>query len=493
VQFELDRGSREPLYRQLATSLQQRIRSGALPPRTRLPTVRQLAQQLGVTRLTVHSAYAELQAGGWLEATVGRGTFVAEQIDQLVASPETQLGREVTPAGMLADLLRMTQLPGLATLARADPALDLFPMRNWQRALELAIASGGAAVMNYTTAQGDQTLRSTLAEVVHERGITAGPDEILVTNGVTNGMSLITALLAPPGSTVLVEQPTYLGMLNILNSRGVRAVGLPMDGEGLLIDALEEALRVERPAFLYTIPTFQNPSGVCLSAPRRAALLELAARRGLTIVEDDIYGKIAFEGPAAPALKADDYGGQVIYLSSFSKSLMPGLRIGYLVAPPELVKRLVLLRQAQDCCSPLLMQRALSIFIEQGWWHSHLRRTLPRYRERRDALLRAMERHFPMGVSWTRPRGGFCSWVTLPPSVPVTELYLGALARGVAFTPGQVFSPGTEELPHLRLCFSAEAPERLAEAVATLGALLRERGVSRQLPTPALGDYIPVV
>lgn len=493
MQFELDRGSREPLYRQLAGSLQQRIRSGALPPCTRLPTVRQLAQQLGVTRLTVHSAYSELQAGGWIEATVGRGTFVAERIEQLIVPPEAQLGREVTPAGMLADLLRMTQLPGLAALARADPAPELFPIRNWQRATEIALAAAGPSLMTYTTAQGDLALRSALAEVVHDRGVTAGPDEILVTAGATNAMSLLTALLAPPGSTVLVEQPTYLGMLNILSARGVRAVGLPMDGDGLVIEALEEALRVERPAFLYTIPTFQNPGGVCLSAPRRAALLDLAVRRGLTIVEDDIYGRLAYEGQPAPALKAGDHGGRVIYLSSFSKSLMPGLRMGYVVASPEIIRQLVVMRQAQDMCSPPLMQRALAVFLEQGWWHSHLRRMLPRYRERRDALLRAMERHFPMGVTWTRPRGGFSSWVSLPPGLSVSELYLSAVGRGMAFTPGQVFSAAGEEVPHLRLCFGAEPPERLAEAVATLGALLRERGGGRSLPTPALGDYVPVV
>lgn len=493
MQFELDRASREPLYRQLAGSLQQRIRSGALPPRTRLPTVRQLAQQLGVTRLTVHSAYAELQAGGWLEATVGRGTFVAERIEQLVAPPEAELGREVTPAGMLADMLRMTQLPGLAALARADPAPEYYPLRNWQRATELALSGGGPALMTYTNPQGDLALRSILAEVVRERGISAGPDELMVVAGVTNGMALATALLARPGSTVLVEQPTYLGLLNILAARGVRAVGLPMDGEGLVIEAVEEALKGERPAFLYTIPTFQNPSGSCLSAPRRAALLELAARYSLPIVEDDIYGVMGFECAPPRALKADDRTGQVIYLSSFSKSLMPGLRMGYVVASPALVKGLVRLRQAQDVCSPPLTQRALAHFIEQGWWHSHVRRMLPRYRERRDALLRAMERHFPMGVTWTRPRGGFTSWVTLPQGVPVMELYLSAIGRGVAFAPGQVFNAGGESTPHLRLCFGAEPPERIGEAVATLGALIRERGGSRSLPASDLGDYVPVV
>ncbi|NJN14825.1 MAG: GntR family transcriptional regulator [Oscillochloris sp.] len=211
MQIELDRNSREPLYRQLAGMLQQRIRSGDLPPSTRLPTVRQLARQLGVTRLTIHSAYAELQSGGWIEATVGRGTFVAERIEQLVAPLETQLGREATPSGMLADLLRMAQIPGIISLSRADPAHEFFPLRNWQRATEMAFAGGGSVLMNYTTPQGDLKLRSVLAELVRERGISSGPDEVVVTAGVTGGMALCADVLARPGDSVIVEQPTIWG------------------------------------------------------------------------------------------------------------------------------------------------------------------------------------------------------------------------------------------------------------------------------------------
>jgi 2-aminoadipate transaminase len=446
-----------------------------------------------VTRLTIHSAYAELQAGGWIEATVGRGTFVAEQIEQLISLPLAELGRESTPAGVMNDMLRMSQLPGLAGLARADPAPDFFPLRNWQRASELALTAGGVGMMNYASPQGDLNLRSILAETVRERGISAGPDELLIVAGVTNGMALATMLLARPGATVLVEQPTYLGLLHILAAHGVRALGLPMDEDGLIIEAVEQALEEERPAFLYTIPTFQNPSGSCLSGQRRAALLELAARRHLPIVEDDIYGLLSYEGAAPRALKANDHRGQVIYLSSFSKSLMPGLRMGYMVARPELIREFMLLRQAQDICSPLLTQRALAIFIEQGWWQSHLRRMLPHYRERRDSLLQALDRHCPSSVSWTRPHGGFSCWLSLPPNIPVMDLYLSAISRGVAFTPGQVFSAGGLAQQQLRLCFSSETPARLNEAVATLGSLIRERSVERIAASPAICEYVPVV
>jgi 2-aminoadipate transaminase len=493
MQIELDRSNREPLYRQLASSVQQRIRSGALPPRTRLPTVRQLAQQLGVTRLTVHSAYAELQAGGWIEATVGRGTFVAERIEQLITPPEAQLGRELTPTGMLTDLLRMTQLPGLLALARADPDPELFPLRAWQRAVDTALSQGGPHLMNYTTAQGDQQLRSVLAELVRERGISAGPDEIMVLNGVNHGLALASDLLAGPGATVLVEQPTYLGMLNVLHARQIRAVGVGLDAEGPLLDALEQQIRRERPAFFYTIPTYQNPSGSCMSPARRAALFELAERYRLPIVEDDIYSMISFDQAPPPALKAADHTGRVIYLSSFAKNLMPGLRIGYAIAAPEIIQRMAMLRQASDICAPLLTQRALAVFLEQDALHNHLRRVLPRYQERRDALLRAMTRFFPAGVGWTQPRGGYSCFVRLPDGVNVTDLYLSAIGRGVAFTPGAAFSAEPEAHPHLRLCYGTEHPDRLVEAIATLGSLLRERQHGIAPHGSAISDFIPVV
>lgn len=493
MQIEIDSTRREPIYQQLANNILERIRSGALPPGTRLPTVRQLAQQLGVTRLTIHSAYAELQADGWIEATVGRGTFVSRQIDALKPPPESRLGQEVTPAGVLADILHVTQLPGLIALARSDPANDLFPLRHWQQASELALADGGAALMSYTTAQGDLPLRGTLAELLRERGLTTSPDEIVITSGVAQGLALATEILAHPGDTVLVEQPTFLGMLDVLAARGIRVVGVPIDAEGIVVEALATLLQTERPAFLYSIPAYQNPTGVCLSPTRRTALLNLAQQHSLMIVEDDIYARLGLIEAAPLPLKADDRTGQVIYLGGFSKSLMPGLRMGYALPPPHLVQRMVRARQSQDLCSSPLIQRALSVFIEQGWLHTHTRRVLPVYRERRDALLQAMQRFFPAGVTWTQPQGGFSCWVTLPYGLSATELYLHAIGRGVAFTPGDVFCAAPSEQSHLRLSYGAEPPERITEAVATLGALLREHAARLSCTNGALSAYVPLV
>jgi 2-aminoadipate transaminase len=491
VLIDLNRNSAQPLYMQLAQNIQRRIHSGALPPGARLPTVRELAQQLGVTRLTIHSAYSELQAGGWVEATVGRGTFVAAQAATTEALP--QPSREISPHGILNDMLRMAQLPGMRSLAMADPAPEFYPLREFGRALDEALASGGPAMLSYTTPQGDPLLRTILADHLRERGVRASPDEILITSGVSQAMALIAQMLARPGDTVIVEQPTYLGLLNMLNAQGLRAVGAPVDEDGLVTDALEPLIQSHRPRFISTIPVFQNPSGVCLSAARRAALLDIAARYRLPVVEDDIYGRLAYEETAPPALKADDRHGLVLHIGSFSKSLLPGARIGYIAATPETIGRLVAAKQADDLCSPPLLQRALALFIQHGWLAAHLRRVIPRYRERRDALIAAMSQHFPSGLRWTTPRGGLCSWVALPHGTSTTDLYLATIERGVAFAPGDVFFSGPAPRPYMRLSFGTQPPEAIGEAVAILGDVLSAQLTRRSFATPAMSECVPLV
>jgi DNA-binding transcriptional MocR family regulator len=490
VQISLNRGGPQPLYTQLAQDIQRRIRSGALPPGAQLPTVRELARQLGVTRLTVHTAYSELQAGGWVEATVGRGTFVSAPPEP--AAMLGEIGRDLSAPSILDDMLRWARLPGMRSLAMADAAPDLYPTREFGRALEEALGAG-ASVLSYTASQGDPVLRTTLADMLRERGISAGPDEIVITSGVTQGMALLGHTLARPGDAVIVEQPTYLGLLNVLSAQGIRAVGAPVDDQGLIVEALEPLIHEHRPRFIYTIPVFQNPSGVCLSAARRTELLELVERHHLLLVEDDIYNQLAYEEAPLPALKADDRSGLVINVSSFSKSALPGARCGYIVAAPHLASRLAAAKQADDLCSPPLLQRAMALFIQHGWFAAHLRRVIPQYRERRDALMNAMARHFPSGVRWTSPRGGFCSWVELPRGVSTADLYLAAVERGVAFAPGDVFFAGTPPQPFIRLSFSSLTPELIGEAMHILGQVISAHLTHRAFSGASPADWVPLI
>jgi DNA-binding transcriptional MocR family regulator len=449
-----------------------------------------LAQQLGVTRLTVHAAYNELQSGGWIEATVGRGTFVAEGIRPRANAID--LGREVSAGGVLSDMMRMAQLPGIRSLAMADAAADLCPQRDFGRALGDALAVG-PAMLGYTTPHGDPILRSVLADLLADRGIRATSDEFVITAGVTQGLALIAQVLAQPGDTVIVEQPTYLGALSIFGSRGLRLIGASVDADGLVTDELEGLILAHRPRFIYVIPAFQNPTGVCMSAERRTHLLAIAARHRVPIVEDDIYARLAYEGVAPPTLYGEDRSGMVLHLSSFSKVLLPGVRIGYIIAGPQWVARLVQAKQNSDLCSPPLLQRALAIFIQRGSLANHLRKALPRYRERRDALLSAMSRYFPSDLRWSEPHGGFNVWVVLPPSTNITDLYLAGIEQGVAFAPGDAFFSGPAPHPYMRLAFSAATPEVIVEATRVLGELLGAQAMRRMLVRETPSDYLPLV
>jgi DNA-binding transcriptional MocR family regulator len=230
-----------------------------------------------------------------------------------------------------------------------------------------------------------------------------------------------------------------------------------------------------------------------LSQARRAALLDLAARHHVPLVEDDTYGRLCYEGQPPPALYADDHAGLAIHVGSFSKALLPGVRIGYIAAAPQLIRRLVAAKQADDLCSPPLLQRALALFLQHGRLTTHLRRVIPQYRERRDALIAAMAWHFPSALRWTTPQGGFCSWVALPLGVSTTDLYMAAVERGVAFAPGDVFFSGPAPRPYIRLAFATQPPDVIGDAIKILGNVLNMQLTQRSYSAPAMADCVPLV
>jgi DNA-binding transcriptional MocR family regulator len=328
---------------------------------------------------------------------------------------------------------------------------------------------------------------------LRERGIDAGPDEIMVVAGVTQGLSLVAQTLAQPGDRVLVEQPTYLGTLHTLKVHGLEPAPVPSDRDGILLEELERAIVQQRPRFLYLVPTFHNPTGRCLTLERRQAVVELAAAHNLLVVEDDIYARLAYDGPPPPPLKTLDRADNVVYLSSYSKVLMPGLRLGYLLAPARMAERLLSLRRATDLCSPPLLQAALTAFLHNGGLKRHLKRVLPHYRERRNALVAALQRHMPASVQWTMPQGGFCAWLTLPNYHDFADLEQAALRLGWAVTPGEVFLATPEARKSLRLCFGNQSPETIHAGVELLGRLIESRMMAARRTQPVATDWTPLV
>ena len=488
--IRLERAGNVALYQQIVEQVKDRISSHRLPPGARLPTSRELAQELGVTRVTIQNAYNELQTGGWIEATTGRGTFVSQTIQPRAAMRLSR--QQLTPDAVISDILQINEVVGVRSMASASPDPTLFPVDEFWNTLN-DLRHQATLLVSYGSSQGDPCLRIELANQLEERGIGVLPDDILVTSGVTQSLSLVAQTLCRPGDSVLVEQPTYLGVLHVLKAHGLHVIGVPLDAEGPKLDVLERLVGQHRPRFFYTIPSFQNPTGLCMSLARRQALLALAERQNFLLVEDDIYAPLAYDQPAPHALKALDNTGMVIHISSFSKTFMPGLRLGYMVAPPPLHQNLLTMRRATDLCSPPILQRTMAGFLAARGLQKHLRHVLPIYRERRNAMLAALQHRMPPSVTWTKPGGGYCCWLTLPRHHALSNLHQLTLERGWAFAPGDVFLVEPSTNYHLRICFGNQGVETIRTGVEILGNLIRECLQRPDLRNVEPSDWTPLV
>lgn len=487
----LDRESHTPLYCQIAEQIRMQISEGRLPIGTRLPTVREMAALLHVTRLTAQSAYRELQSGGWIESTVGRGTYVSTTADN--DTVRAMIGHDATPDQVMRDIERIARLTGLRSMAYAEPDPSLAPSAEFLRFFNHPNAADHA-LTQYGSSQGDEALRVELVNLCEMRGVPATPEDIIITSGVMQGISLTTGCLTRPGDYVAVERPTYLGMLHVLNTFGVNGIGVPIDQDGVQIDVLERIVKERKIKFFYTIPTFQNPTGISLSPARRERLLELAHRYNFLIVEDDIYGFLSYDEKPLPAMRSMEPDSQhIIYLSSLSKVLMPGIRIGYMVVPPSLRDQMLFHRQAIDLSSPMLLQRATAYYLRRGRFKPHVERMNMKYRERRDELMRMMALRMPKTAQWTHPKGGFSCWVTLPGDSMPPDLYQTALTHGIAFTPGEAFLTEPDGYRHMRLCFGGLSPDLIREAITILGRLLDPKSPRIARRIPAAMDERPVV
>jgi GntR family transcriptional regulator/MocR family aminotransferase len=471
IHFQIDRTSDHPIYRQIADQVRHQIRRGTLPVGTRLPSIRQLAEQVGVARLTVETAYDDLRSEGWIETFVGHGTFVAK-----TASPQEQLAllsNDISARTMLEALPTLESIKVLRSFAYAEPDEAFYPTESFWNIMN-NLQHFSRELMGYTVSQGEPKLRVEIAKLVRGRGMEISPDEILITNGVTQGISLVVQALTQLGDCIIVEQPTHMTLLNLLETYGVRPVGIPMEADGMNLDLLEKAIIQYRPRFIYTIPNYHNPTGITLSPAKRQRLLQIAQRHGLLVVEDDIYGLISYENSPPPALKAQDEKDIVIYVNGFSKVLMPGLRLGYVIAPQPLYNRLVALKRSGDLFTPALFQHALATFIHSGQFKAHMKRVLPIYAARRDQLLKSLKRHMPPQTTWSCPAGGYCAWLTLPPGVDATLIQRRALQAGFAFTPGEAFFDDRQDKSHLRVCFGKYDLAEIDTAMVLLGELIRE-------------------
>ena len=488
---QLDRESQEPLYLQIKHQLRDLILTGDLPLGTRLPPERKLAESLCVNRTTVSTAYQELAADGLVEGQVGRGTIVCarpgtgryrdgDYSSQPLPWSEFFVGTKGAQDSLVRELVALCAREDVISLAGGVPDPDLYPVERFARATERVLGRHGRSLLQYCPTEGHLPFRETLAGLAAGRGIAASPDNIMVLSGSQQGLDLVARILLDPGDIVIVEVPSYLGAISLFREAGARLLGVPVDGEGMRIDVLERLLVRYRPQLIYTLPTFQNPSGQVMSAERRQALLSLAQHYQVPILEDDPYGEAYFGDPPPPPVKSLDRHGHTICLSTFSKILFPGIRIGWLVAPRPVVDRLALVKQHADLHSNTLAQWALGEFIRQGWLDEHLAMLRQVYPRKCQAMLAALREHIPRGLRWNEPAGGFNLWCHLAGGLQSKDLLVEAGQRQVAFVVGEAFHADGGGLGAFRLNYSYQSEQNIREGVRrlaeALGALRKERG-----------------
>lgn len=383
----------------------------------------------------------------------------------------------------IRELLKLTQKPEVISFAGGLPAAEYFPVERFQDACRRVLEQNAHLALQYGPTEGYEPLREFIAERLTRYNICVDLNNVMITSGSQQALSLLGGLLVNPGDHILVEKPTYLGALQAFNAYQAEYVGVPVDENGICTDEVPEALR-HGPKFMYILPNFQNPAGVTINADRRRELIHIAQTHGVPIVEDDPYGALRYEGDHIPPLVVFDaelsghngacYTGNVIYLSTFSKTLAPGLRIAWVVAPPDVISRLVQLKQGADLHTSTFTQMVIHEVAKDGFIDEHVRKLREVYRKRRDAMLGALDRHMPVDVQWTQPQGGLFLWVHFPPEINISDLFNAAIKRNVAFVPGDAFFTIPNPPPAARLNFSCMNEERIVEGVKRMSEAAEE-------------------
>jgi len=499
VEISIDRDSNEPIFRQVVREIQGLIRSGSLPEGFRLPPERRLADALGVNRSTIFNAYRELKALGLVDAHVGRGTAVLKApapIPDAIGVPWRQLFRESVARShdpIISDLLALTEREDVISFSIGLPAPELLPLDIFAKYTTELIRDVGAPLLLHCPTEGHSPLRETLAQWVAARGIRARASEVLVVSGSQQGLDLVARIFIDPGDVVVVEEPTYIGALQSFRVAGAKIIGIPVDEDGMRTDILASILERERPKLIYTLPTYQNPSGAVMSIERRRHLLELASRWHVPILEDDPYSELRYEGEPLPSLKALDENDLVLYQSTFSKALFPGLRIGYLVVPPVVLRQLALAKQGADLHANSFSQYLLERFVRDGHFATHIEYSKAAYRRRRDLMAAALMKDPTIGLEFAVPKGGFYIWCRLPDGVEQSALLANAAARGVVFLPGRACYPTEPTENCLRLNFSHASEDAIEVGIERFLDSVRESKVWGRVKGPDGVATSPIV
>ena len=408
--------------------------------------------------------------------------MMSNEINRVITgAPQNLTERYAHRASMMKpseirSLFAVASRPEIVSLAGGMPNLSAFPMEMMASVVDKLIKDNGQEALQYGNGQGHPRLREQICEVMALEGIRAHPDDVIITTGSQQALDLISRIFLDPNDVVLVEAPSYVGALGTFHQYEGQVVHVAMDNDGLIPDALREAIKVTRSAghkikFLYLIPNYQNPAGVLLSPERRTEILEICREEKIFVIEDNPYGLLGFDKPSPNAMRAED-SENVIYLGSFSKTIAPGFRVGWALVPQALKEKLVIASESSILCPSNFSQLSISSYLADQPWRDQIAAFTKLYKVRRDAMLESLQEFFPKGATWTKPGGGFYVWVTLPPEIDTKALVPKAIVGKVAYVPGTAFYADGLGSWSMRLSYCYPTPERIREGVKSLGKVI---------------------
>lgn len=466
------------LYHDIADKIHDHIQAGAYPPGSRLPGVRRLSQQFGVSISTIVQAQRRLENSGVIEARPRSGYYVCRRV---WPQPETPAPSQpelrptpVTGQELVLQLAQAANQSGFVQLGAAVPDASFMPMRAFQRSLAKVVRLHGMRAASYAFPPGLPELQQQIARRLYLSGSRVNPEQILITNGCQEALSLALQTVAQPGDIIAIESPTFYGLLQVIETLGLKALEIPTDPQtGMSLPALELALAQWPVKACVLIPNFSNPLGGLMPDTHKQQLVQLAARHHLLLIEDDIYSDLGFHREHPRTLHSfDTEGRHVIYCSSFSKTIAQGLRIGWMAAPEHLFQRAEYLKYVVNLAAPTLPQLALADFLAHGSYERHLRRMRTHYAQQVGLFTQAISRYFPAGVKVTQPQGGFVLWVELAEGVDALQLTQRALQRKISIAPGQIFSATQKYQNCIRLSCAQPWNPALEQALQLLGSQL---------------------
>ncbi len=498
TESKIDPKSRDPFYLQIAKIIAKKITDHTLPKGSKLPPERELGNFFGVSRTTAINTYRWLEQEGLVITKVGSGTYVAETAAPRNDAPQIPWSQLFIPypqtpmSSLLKELVSISLSNELIPLATGMPDPQLYPVDTFKDLITKYISQVDPSEFGYIATEGYHPLRNTIAEMLAGKGINTSSDRILILSGSQQGIYLISKVLLEQGDYVVVQSPTYIGAIQIFQAAGARLLTIPVE-DGLNLELLEDYLIRYRPKMFYIIPTYQNPTGRVLTEKERKELLHLAARHRLVIVEDDPYSELYYgERPPRPIKSIDSFDG-VVYLSTFSKTVNPGLRTGYLVGHPALINRLALEKQYVDLHSSGFSQWLINLFITHGYLEDHLCVVRNEYKKRRDSLVKAVRRYLDEHVIFNVPDGGFYLWCKIKKPVTSDRLLHEATRCGIFFVPGKAFYSINAGDNEFRLCFATHSEPVLIEGINRLGKAFEITAKNKQVKNVYHNSWNPIV